>query len=66
MAELYQDIPEALENTERIAEMCNLELDSGGCTCRRSSCPPGKTADEYLADLCHEGLPRYYPDPLRR
>ncbi len=25
--------------------------------------PPGKTADEYLADLCYEGLPKYYPQP---
>ena len=29
MAELFQDIPQAIENTERIAEMCNLKLEFG-------------------------------------
>ncbi len=25
--------------------------------------PEGKTPDQYLADLCWQGLPKYYPDP---
>ncbi|MCJ7743591.1 MAG: DNA polymerase III subunit alpha, partial [Dehalococcoidales bacterium] len=62
MAELYHDLPEALENTERIAEMCNLKLEFGRLHLPEIELPPGKTADQFLADLCYEGLPRYYPD----
>jgi len=63
MAELYRDIPQALENTGHIAEMCNLELDFGRLHLPEIELPEGKTADQFLADLCYEGLPRYYPDP---
>ncbi len=62
MAELYHDLPEALENTERIAEMCNLKLEFGRLHLPEIELPPEKTADQFLADLCYEGLPRYYPD----
>jgi len=63
MAELYRDIPQALENTERIAEMCNLELEFGRLHLPEMELPEGKTADQFLADLCYESLHRYYPQP---
>jgi DNA polymerase-3 subunit alpha len=63
MAELYQDIPEALENTGRIAAKCNLDLEFGRLHLPEIEIPQGKTPDEYLADLCREGLHRYYPNP---
>jgi len=63
MAELYQDIPQALENTERIAEKCNLKLEFGRLHLPEIDLPPGKTADQFLVDLCHQGLPQYYPQP---
>ncbi|MFC1983714.1 DNA polymerase III subunit alpha [Chloroflexota bacterium] len=63
MAELYKDIPQAIENTERIAEMCNLKLDFGRLYLPEIDLPDGKSADEFLADLCYEGLPQYYPHP---
>ncbi len=62
MAALYQDIPQALENTERIAEMCNLKLEFGRLHLPEVDLPEGKTADEFLADLCHQSLDKYYPD----
>ena len=61
MAELYQDIPQALENTERIAEKCNLKLDFSRLHLPEIELPEGKTADQFLADLCYQGLPQYYP-----
>ena len=61
MAELYQDIPQALENTERIAEMCNLKLEFGRLHLPEIDLPEGKTADQFLADLCRENLPHFYP-----
>jgi DNA polymerase-3 subunit alpha len=63
MAELYRDIPEALENTGRIAAMCHLELEFGRLHLPEIDLPPGKTADEFLADLCRQGLPQRYPEP---
>jgi len=63
MAELYRDIPQAIENTERIAEKCNLKLEFGRLHLPEIELPQGKTADQFLADLCYQGLPQYYPQP---
>ncbi len=63
MAEMYRDLPQALENTERIADMCNLKLEFDRLLLPEIEIPEGKTADQYLADLCEESLTRYYPDP---
>ncbi len=63
MAELFKDIPEALENTQRIADMCNLDLEFGRLHLPEIELPQGKTADQYLADLCHQGFRQYYPNP---
>ncbi len=62
MAELYRDIPQAIENTGRIAEMCNLELEFGRLHLPEIDLPEGKTADQFLADLCYDNLPDYYPE----
>ena len=63
MAELFKDVPQALENTERIAGMCNLDLEFGRLHLPEIDLPEGKTPDQFLADLCHESLHRYYPNP---
>jgi DNA polymerase-3 subunit alpha len=63
MAELYQDIPQAIENTGRIAELCNLKLEFGRLHLPEIDLPEGVSADQFLADLCYQNLSRYYPDP---
>jgi len=63
MAELYRDIPQALENTEHIAEMCNLELEFGRLHLPEVELPEDKPADQFLADLCYQGLRQHYPQP---
>ncbi len=63
MAELFNDIPEALENTERIARMCHLELEFGRLYLPEIELPEAKTADQFLAELCYKGLPQFYPQP---
>jgi len=63
MAELFKDIPQAIENTERIAQMCNLKLEFGRLHLPEIELPEGKSADQFLADLCHQSLHRYYPQP---
>jgi len=63
MTELYSDIPQAVENTEHVAEMCDLELEFDRLHLPEIELPEGKTADQFLADLCYEGLRQYYPQP---
>jgi len=63
MAELYRDMPQALENTGHIAGMCDLNLEFGRLHLPEIELPEGKTADQFLADLCHQNLSDYYPQP---
>ena len=62
MAELFADLPEALTNTEQIANLCNLDLDFNRLHLPTIDLPPGKTADEHLAYLSNQGLPTRYPE----
>ena len=61
MKSLYADLPEALENTRKIADKCNLELEFGRLHLPEIERPEGKTPEQYLTDLCYEGLPKFYP-----
>ena len=62
MSALYPDNPEAITNTQRIAEMCNLELDLSQMHLPQFKLPEGLAADDYLANLCQEGLRRLIQD----
>lgn len=61
MAEQYRDIPDAIENTVKIADMCNLKLDFDRVHLPEIDIPEGKTPFEYLKDLCDAGLKERYP-----
>jgi len=63
MAGIFSDLPEALDNTERIAEMCQIELEFGRLHLPEMERPEGLSPDEYLASLCREGLEKFYPNP---
>lgn len=56
MAELYQDLPEAISNTSVIAEKCDLELDFETLRLPEFKETDGKTSIEYLTELCEIGL----------
>ena len=60
MIEAFKDTPEAVENTVKIAEKCNLEIELGKIQLPVFQVPNGKTADEYLTDLCLEGMVARY------
>ncbi|PIR83503.1 DNA polymerase III subunit alpha [Candidatus Kaiserbacteria bacterium CG10_big_fil_rev_8_21_14_0_10_56_12] len=53
---LFKDTPEAVDNTRRIADRCNVELTLGKFVFPNFALPPGKTADELLRELCLAGL----------
>jgi DNA polymerase-3 subunit alpha len=62
MASLFSYIPEALENTIRIAESCNVTLDFGTIHLPSFRVPEGLTEDEYLNRLCYKGARERYPE----
>jgi DNA polymerase-3 subunit alpha len=68
MAGLFPGYPEALANTCRIAERCQVEFEFGQLHLPDFPVPEGITADDYLRDLCNAALPRRYPtaDPTVR
>ena len=56
MRELFSDIPEAVANTAIIADQCNFEMEIGKSRLPVFPLPPGKDANEYLRELCLQGL----------
>ncbi|MFA5755365.1 MAG: DNA polymerase III subunit alpha, partial [Candidatus Paceibacterota bacterium] len=60
MIEDFKDVPEAIENTNKIAEACNLELKLGDFKLPYFDVPDGKTGEEYLKDLCYAGIEKKY------
>ena len=60
MAELFSYIPEALENTAKIAEQCNLDFEFNNYKLPVFDVPDGKTAYEYLVEKCRQGLVKRY------
>lgn len=62
MAALFAEVPEALSNTMRIAEMCDVKLEFGRPHLPVYQVPEGHTPQSYLRMLCEEGLRRRYGD----
>ena len=60
MAERFAYCPEAIENTGKIAERCNMEFDFDTRHLPSYDVPDGKTAWEYLNELCEKGLYERY------
>src|SRR5579859_2346528 len=60
MAARFTDFPEALRSTLAIAEMCDLEIETGTTRLPHFPLPEGETADTYLRRLCETGLRRIY------
>jgi DNA polymerase-3 subunit alpha len=60
MTRLFKDVPEAISNTMRIAEMCELDLDFRGYHLPEFPVPEGHTPDSYLEALCRAGAERRY------
>ncbi|MEA3254174.1 MAG: PHP domain-containing protein, partial [Chloroflexota bacterium] len=61
--ELFSDLPQAVENTQRIVDMCQLELDFGKLHLPEVALPEGENADAFLARLCWQGLEKRYSQP---
>lgn len=62
MRELFPYAPQALENTQKIARRCNVEIEFGVTKLPKFDVPEGYTSWEYLNKLCREGFEKRYPD----
>ncbi len=61
----FAEVPEALENTVRVAERCNLHLEFGRHHAPVYPAPEGETPETMLRRLCEEGLARRYGKPTK-
>ena len=60
MLEDFKDMPEAIENTQKIAELCNFQFELGKIKLPSFEVPSGKSPDEYLEELCSQGIKKRY------
>lgn len=63
MENLFSCCKEAIENTEKIADMCNVEFEFNKTKLPKYDLPEGVDSYEYLRNLCFEGLKRRYKNP---
>lgn len=56
MEKLFKDLAEAIENTAKIAERCDLEIKLGRWVFPKIELPKNKTAEEYLREIAENGL----------
>ncbi len=62
MRELFPYAQEALDNTQKIADRCNVTIEFGKSRLPHFEVPEGYDSWTYLRKLCFEGLKRRYPD----
>lgn len=60
MIEAFKDTPEAIKNSVKIAEQCNVELNIGQNLLPKFKLPDKETEESYLRKLCFEGLEKKY------
>ncbi len=63
MRKLFPYAPQAIENTQKIADRCEVEIEFGVTKLPKYDVPEGYTSWEYLNKLCQEGLTRRYGKP---
>ena len=61
MKALFPYAPEAIENTSKIADMCDVEIKFGETKLPEYPVPNQMSAKEYLESLCQSGFERNYP-----
>lgn len=60
MAEFFKAVPEAIENAGKIADRCDVHIKLGETQLPHFDVPDGKTPEQYLRELCEEGLEKRF------
>ena len=63
MKKLFPYAQQAIENTQKIANRCHVEIEFGVTKLPKYDVPDGYTSWEYLNKLCYEGLEKHYENP---
>ena len=58
----FSDVPEAVENTAKIADRCRVELELGRVLLPNFQKPDGKSANQYLEELIEERMSSRFPE----
>ena len=63
MKAIFKDTPQAIENTNKVADLCNLEIELPGPLLPDFDIPEGfKNPDDYLRHITYQGLKNRYPE----
>lgn len=62
MSELFEAVPQAIENTKKISDMCNVEFEFKVTKLPKFTATGGQDNKEYFTALCYEGLKKHYGD----
>ncbi len=62
MSALFSHVPQAIENTQKIADMCNFDFEFGNTKLPHFEVPDGKDHFEWFKEQCYEGMHRNYGD----
>ncbi len=62
----FSEVPKAIENTIRIAEKCNLEIDFRHAQLPAFKVPPEYSINTYLKELCYRGLNERYSEVTKQ
>ena len=62
MRALFSEVPEACDNTLRIAERCDFKMEFGVPKYPNFDSPDERSREQYLRDLCNEGLRKRFND----
>jgi len=60
MCSLFSSVPDAIENTQIIADKCNFDFEFGNTKLPNFNVPDGKSHYEYFKEKCYEGLKKRY------
>ena len=64
MVAMFNDLPEAIENTQKIVDLCDVKLDFTKTLLPHFEVPLGQTPETYLESLCREGLKKRFGDKI--
>ena len=62
MRKIFANFPEACDNTARVAQQCDVTFEFGHLHLPEFTAPEGKTNQQYLRELCRQGLEERYAD----
>ncbi len=67
MRELFVNNPNAIENTQKVADLCNFDFEFGNTKLPNFDVPAGKSHYDYFREKCYDGLIKRYgnnPDKI--